>query len=204
MDFFLKGLVLGFAIAAPVGPVGILCIRRALAFGRWSGLSSGLGAAFADMLYGCLAVFGLTILSNFLIERGFWLRIFGGIFLIFLGARTFFAPPAEAKIVSHITLIKDFVSTFMLTLTNPLTVFSYIAIFAGLGLSNPEEHMGDAISLIAGVFFGSSCWWLILSEGVSFFSRKVGAHFMTLVNRVAGCLIIFLGLATIVSILFFK
>lgn len=203
MEFFLKGLILGCAIAAPVGPIAILCIQRTLSFGRWSGLFSGLGAAFADMLYGCLAAFGLTILSNFLIEQELWLRIIGGIFLTFLGAKTFFARPAASQTVSHITLLKDFVSTFMLTMTNPLTIFSYIAIFAGLGLSNPEGHISNAVALIGGVFLGSSLWWIILIEGVTFFRHKVGPELMIWVNRVAGCMIAFFGLVIIVSYFLF-
>src|SRR5438128_451791 len=95
MHFFVKGLILGFAIAAPVGPIGVLCIRRSLADGARAGLASGLGAATADALYGCIAGFGLAAVSTFLVQQRFWLGLLGGLFLCFLGLKTFFSKPAE-------------------------------------------------------------------------------------------------------------
>lgn len=139
VDFFLKGLILGFSIAAPVGQIGVLCIRKTLQFGRLSGLFSGLGAAAADAIYAVIAAFGLTLISNFLIAGQFWFRLIGGVFLLYLGWKTFFAQPySQTQKVSHTTLLNDFISTFFLTLTNPMTILSFLAVFAGLGLSNVE------------------------------------------------------------------
>jgi threonine/homoserine/homoserine lactone efflux protein len=95
--FLFKGLLIGFSIAAPVGPIGVLCIRRTLAFGRGSGLVSGLGAATADAIYGCVAAFGLTVISHFLIHQQFGFRLVGGGFLLYLGIRTFLSQPAGAN-----------------------------------------------------------------------------------------------------------
>jgi threonine/homoserine/homoserine lactone efflux protein len=198
MSFFWKGIILGFSIAAPVGPIGVLCIRKTLQFGRWSGLCSGLGAATADMMYGIIAVFGLDLLSSFLILGDFWMRLVGGIFLLFLGYKTFTSKPQErGALVTHVTLIKDFFSTFFLTLTNPMTIFSYVAIFAGLGLL---EAPGNAEGiLILGVFLGSALWWLLLSEGVTLFRKRVSDRVMLWINRLAGILIAGFGLAALIS-----
>src|SRR5262245_29758963 len=122
ISFFIKGIILGFSIAAPVGPIGILCVRKTLQFGRLSGFFSGLGAAAADTVYGIIAAFGLTFISNLLLAGQFWLRLLGGLFLIYLGLKTFLSkPPKPENALSHKTLVGDFVSTFFLTMTNPMT-----------------------------------------------------------------------------------
>lgn len=201
MSFLAKGLIIGFAVAAPVGPIGILCIRRTLEFGRFSGFVSGLGAALADTLYGVVAAFGLTLISDLLLAGQFWLRLFGGIFLIYLGIKTLLRKPkARDTNVSHLSLSKDFASTFFLTLTNPMTVLSYIAIFAAVGLSNVSNDYWDSSWLVFGVFLGSSFWWFILSEGVTFFRKSVSKNVMAWINRIAGLIIIAFGLATWVSL----
>ncbi len=133
--FFIKGLILGFSIAAPVGPIGILCIRRTLQYGRLSGFCSGLGAAAADTFYGIIAAFGLTLISDFLLEKRIWLHLIGGLFLIYLGWRTFFSKPVEKnQKIPHKTFTSDFFSTFFLTISNPLTILAYIAILQQSGL----------------------------------------------------------------------
>jgi threonine/homoserine/homoserine lactone efflux protein len=201
IEFFLKGIILGFAIAAPVGPIGILCIRKTMQYGRWSGLCSGLGAAFADMLYGIIAVFGLGLLSDIMIAGRIWLRLFGGIFLFILGLKTFYSEPkTETDPVTHVTLIKDFLSTFLLTLTNPLTVLAYVAIFAGLGITRDVSDYGPW--LIFGVFLGSALWWTILSEGVTFFRKRFSHGLMKGINRTAGIILMSFGVAAVVSIIF--
>jgi threonine/homoserine/homoserine lactone efflux protein len=135
--FFLKGLLLGFSIAAPVGPIGLLCIQRTIANGRRSGLVTGLGAATADGLYGAVAAFGLTTISGFLVGQQIWLRLIGGLFLLYLGSRTFLSKSAERAASSiHKNLFRDYASTVFLTITNPMTILSFAAVFAGLGLAS--------------------------------------------------------------------
>lgn len=194
--FLFKGAVLGFAIAAPVGPIGVLCIRKTVQYGRLSGFCSGLGAAVADSIYAVIAAFGLTFVSDFLIQGQFWLRLLGGAFLIYLGLRTFFAKPQETATVpgSHKTLLTDFFSTFFLTVTNPLTILSFLAVFAGLGLTEFSGSYINVTCLVLGVFLGSTLWWLILSEGVALFRKKVSQKVMGWINRVAGILIMAFGL----------
>ncbi len=206
LHFFIKGIILGFSIAAPVGPIGILCIRKTLQFGRFSGFFSGLGAAVADTLYGTMAAFGLSFISDFLFAHQLWLRIVGGCFLIYLGAKTFFAKPLEMgqSAVTHKTLLADFFSTFFLTISNPMTIFSFIAVFAGFGLLRSAESYANAYWLISGIFIGSAFWWLILSEGVTYFRSKVSQQVMVWINRCAGMLIIAFGLLAWVSVLHLK
>src|ERR1700737_1524899 len=129
IQFFIKGLILGFAIAAPVGPIGVLCIRRSLADGQRAGLATGLGAATADALYGCIAAFGLTAVSGFLIKQQFWLGLFGGLFLCYLGLRTFLTKTAETPgRAKGGTVGAAYFSTFFLTVTNPMTILSFVAV----------------------------------------------------------------------------
>lgn len=203
IDFFFKGLLLGFAIAAPVGPIGLLCIRKTLEFGRLSGLFSGLGAALADAVYAIIAAFGLTFISNLMISGQYWFRLIGGAFLIYLGWKTFSAQPSSKPThVDHTTLIKDFLSTFLLTLTNPLTILSFVGAFAGLGFSYVEGGYYEASKLVLGVFLGSACWWLTLCEGVTFFRKKMSSETMKWINRIAGLFILSFGIIAIVSIFF--
>jgi threonine/homoserine/homoserine lactone efflux protein len=200
-SLFIKGVVLGFSIAAPVGPIGILCIRRTLQYGRFAGFFSGLGAATADTIYACIAAFGLTFISNFLVAWQFWLHLVGGMFLLYLGWKTFCVKAGErTKEIAHTSLLGDFVSTFFLTLTNPLTILSFLAIFAALGISSSENSYLEAFALILGVFFGSGVWWLILCEGVTLFRKKVSEKVMRWINRCAGMTIIGFGIAVLISI----
>ena len=161
---FYKGLIIGFSIAAPVGPIGILCIRRTLSSGRVVGLLSGMGAATADALYGSVAAFGLTFISTFLLEQQIWLRLIGGAFLCYLGIKTILSHPSSSPFSANQTgLLSAYGSTFLLTLTNPLTILSFAAIFAGFGVVNAGGNYSNAAITVLGVFLGSSCWWVILS-----------------------------------------
>ncbi|MES2122448.1 MAG: LysE family transporter [Chlamydiota bacterium] len=200
LDFLFKGILLGFAIAAPVGPIGVLCIRRTLQYGRLSGLFSGLGAAVADSFYAIIAAFGLTFITTFLLAAQFWLHMAGGLFLLYLGWRTFVAKPAPPSTTArHTTLLRDFTSTLLLTLTNPMTILSFAAIFAGVGISAIDGDYAQAALLVLGVFLGSAMWWLVLSEGVTLFRKKVSENVMRWINRIAGLLILAMGLICLIA-----
>lgn len=200
--FFLRGLLIGFSIAAPVGPIGVLCIRRTLAHGRLHGLVSGLGAATADAFYGSVAGFGLTFISGVLLDQRFWLRLIGGAFLCYLGIKTFLARPAEqAATAKDSGLAGAYASTLFLTLTNPTTIFSFAAIFAGLGVASAGSNYLAAGLLVLGVFLGSALWWFILSGGVSIFRAKFGSRQMQWVNRISGVVILAFGVLAFVSLL---
>lgn len=199
--FLVKGLVIGFSIAAPVGPIGMLCIRRTLGNGRVAGLLSGLGAATADAIYGCIAGFGVVFVSTILLTQQVWLRLVGGLFLCYLGARTFLASPEERiSATNPLGLAGIYLSTFFLTLTNPMTIISFAAIFAALGVGNTSGSYISAVTLVVGVFVGSALWWLILSSIVSLFRSKLQPGWLKWVNRLSGLVILGFGVLAILSL----
>lgn len=195
----LRGLLLGFSIAAPVGPIGVLCIRRTLAHGRPSGLVSGLGAATADGIYGSIAAFGLTFISTLLVDQQMWLRLLGGTFLCYLGIRTFLAKPATSAASEGKGLAGAYLSTFLLTITNPLTIVSFAAVFAGLGVSAGGDYVSAAL-LVLGVFIGSALWWFLLSGGVSLFRSRIDPVALRWMNRISGTVITGLGVLALASL----
>ena len=199
--FFLKGIVLGFSIAAPVGPIGILCIRRTMAEGRMSGLATGLGAATADALYGAVAALGLTFISGLLLSQSTWLSLIGGGFLIYLGFTTFRAnaPTTEAANDNH-GIVGSYLSALFLTLTNPMTILFFTAVFAGLGIA---EAAGDYVAgglLVLGVFSGSALWWLLLTGGVILLQTRVEEISLVWINRIAGVVLVVFGLVALFSV----
>jgi threonine/homoserine/homoserine lactone efflux protein len=199
--FLLRGLVVGFSIAAPVGPIGVLCIRRTLAEGRLAGFACGLGAATADACYGAVAAFGLTAVSSLLVSHQSGLRLVGGLFLCYLGIQTFLTRPAgEAAQVRSGSLSGAYLSTIVLTLTNPMTILSFAGVFAGLGLGSGTGDYPAAAFLIAGVFIGSAAWWLLLSGGVGLFREKLDAQHLRWVNRFSGLIIAAFGLACLAAL----
>jgi len=178
------------SIAAPVGPIGVLCIQRTLAHGRMSGLATGLGAATADGMYGAIAAFGLAVISNALVGQQFWFRLIGGVFLLYLGVRTLRSKPATtAAPRAHSTLASDYLSTLFLTLTNPMTILSFAAVFAGLGVGAAGGGYGAAAVLVLGVFAGSALWWLVLSGAVGLLRHRVTPRGLRWVNRASGTII---------------
>lgn len=196
MFLLLKGLVLGFSIAAPVGPIGLLCIRRTLTEGKMSGFISGLGAATADASYGFIAAFGLSSIAAFLLNHQSPIRLVGCLFLFYLAIKIFFSRPAEAALNAEVdvSLWKSYASTAFLTLANPATILSFAAVFAGLGVVSTRQDYLGAGSLVAGVFLGSALWWFILSAGVALFGSKLDARKLVWINRISGLLIASLGL----------
>ena len=194
LTLLLRGLVIGFSIAAPVGPIGILCIKRTIADGWRSGLLSGLGAATADGLYGCVAGFGLTFISGFLVDQQVALRLVGGLFLCYLGIRTLRRAPAQESAGETGTgLLVAYSSTFFLTMTNPITILSFAAIFAGVGGVAPGSDYGSAISLVLGVFSGSTAWWLTLSGIVVLLKARISPTFTLWLNRISGLVLLGFG-----------
>jgi len=196
LSLLARGLIIGFSIAAPVGPIGVLCIRRTLAEGWASGLVSGLGAASADAIYGCIAGFGLTFISGFLVSQQLWLRLVGGIFLCYLGIRTLASRPADsdAAPAPATGLGRAYLSIFALTLTNPITILSFAAVFASLGVAESGGDYLSASVLVLGVFVGSALWWLLLSSAVGVFRTKFTPRAMRWVNRLSGAIILGFGL----------
>jgi len=202
---FFKGLIVGFVIAVPLGPIGILCAQRTLTHGRRAGFVSGMGAATADVFYGFVAAFGMTFISEILTGYQFWIRLAGGAFLCFLGIRTFIEKPERKSLCSMFRKKKRhagmYTSTFFLTLTNPMTIFSLAAVFAALGLAGATKSIFSALILVLGVFLGSALWWLFFIGVFSVFKRRFKQHELRWINRIAGLIIAGFGVLALASLL---
>ena len=203
MDFalFARGLLLGFSIAAPVGPIGILCIRRTLSGSRMAGFASGLGAATADALYGCVAAFGLTAVSEALVRGRAWMAWGGGAFLLWIGWHTMRARPPDLASANAApaarSLWSAWGSTFLLTVSNPMTILAFVAVFAALGLGSSARGPAAALALVTGVFAGSAAWWFTLSGSVSLLRTRFSARGLAWVNRISGAMLIAFGIVAL-------
>jgi threonine/homoserine/homoserine lactone efflux protein len=203
MPPFLQGLVIGFSVAAPVGPIGLLCIRRSIADGRLTGFVSGLGAATADALCGGIAAVGLTAVTNLLLAHQTWLQLGGGVFLIWVGVATLRAPAPQRAAVARESknLLAAWASTLVLTLANPVTILSFLGIFAGLGLGSTTSGSLAACWLVTGVFLGSAAWWLFLSTAAGWLGRRLEHGGLRAVNLVSGLVIATFGVWQLVALL---
>jgi threonine/homoserine/homoserine lactone efflux protein len=195
--FFIKGLIIGFSVAAPVGAIGLLCIRRSLTQGPLLGFVSGLGAATADTLYGLVAGCGFTFLSHALIENRLLLQFAGGIFLCWLGVKSLRSSPSPLSRPSSAKgedVLKAYLSTFFLTVANPATILSFIGVFAGLGLAERQGNLLLTSCLVLGIFLGSTLWWFVLCYGVGLLRERFTLHSLRWVNYISGFVIISFGL----------
>jgi threonine/homoserine/homoserine lactone efflux protein len=199
VQLLLGGFIVGLMIAVPVGPVNILCSHRTIASGWKSGVISGLGAAAADMLYGGVAGFSITLVVQFLVREQFWIRLFGGILLVVIGASYFFKRPGPLNAQRHDrgSAYSDVRSTFLLTLTNPTTVLSFLALLAALGLGDPR-HWWLTVFLVVGIFCGSMAWWIVLGSIVNHFRGRFSDRTLLWMNRFAGLAIGGFGVAAFV------
>jgi threonine/homoserine/homoserine lactone efflux protein len=182
LELFVRGAVIGFCIAAPVGPIGLLCIRTTIKRGLVAGFCTGLGAAAADSIYGAIAAAGLSTVSTILVNSSSWLHLIGGGFLLYLGAKGIWSilkKQESAKLISEeatssLSLVRMFLSTFLLTISNPMTIMSFLAIFAGLA-PDRSTSFGESALMVAGVFGGSAVWWLILSTSIGSMKRALSS-----------------------------
>ena len=198
--FLPRGLVLGFTIAAAVGPISLLAIRRTLAHGQAYGLASGLGVALADSTYAAIAAFGLTVVTSLFVGGRTLLGLVGGAFLVVLAIRTMTSRPNDVAIVAERPgLTAAFGSIFGLTMTNPMTILSFAGLFAGLGLTGSGG--ANAALLVLGVFLGSASWWVILTWIVATLRARVTIEILTWVNRLSGAAILVFGVVAIVGAL---
>jgi threonine/homoserine/homoserine lactone efflux protein len=200
-SMLLKGIIIGFSIAAPVGPIGLLCIRRTLAYGFLAGLFSGLGASVADAFYAGIAGFGVTFISDVLLTYRVWLTILGSCFLVILGYRIMQSPPlTHDGQVSSKGLVNCFLSTFFLTLTNPFTIILFMAVFAAF--ADIKLSYISAFSLIGGVFLGATAWWLFLSGFIALIRTRITPQALGYINKIAGLLIIGFAIYTLSTLVF--
>lgn len=186
---FIRGAVLGFSVAAPVGPIALLCIRRTLEHGVAAGIAGGLGTAAADAAYTGVAAFGLTAVAAALAAVTLPLQVVGIAMLAGLGLRTFIQPPAAIAATPRRAHAGLFAQTFVLTLTNPATILSFAATFAGMGLMNAADA-ARAGALVGGTFAGSLAWWIILSGVIGLTRTRIRPAHLLWINRAAGVALI--------------
>jgi threonine/homoserine/homoserine lactone efflux protein len=197
LKLLLKGILAGLAISAPVGPVNVLCIKRTLARGWTAGVISGLGAAAADTIYGGIAGFSISFIIGFLVREEFWIRLFGGILLIGIGILYYCRRPQSLEEERRNESEKsEYVSAFLLTLTNPTTVLSFLAVLAGLGMGQHREWW-LTLFLVLGVFCGAMLWWIALAAIATHFRDRFNDRAMLWMNRIAGLAIGGFGVVTL-------
>jgi threonine/homoserine/homoserine lactone efflux protein len=195
LELLIRGVLAGLAIAIPVGPVNILCISRTLTNGRVAGLVSGLGAAVADTFYGGIAGFSISLVINFLIREKFWIRLVGGALLVAIGIAYWLKRPKSLKEESEESAHSAFGTTFLLTLTNPTTVLSYMAVLAALRLGAPRPWT-MTLFLVLGIFCGSMMWWIVLAVVSGHFRDRINDNTVVWMNRIAALSIGAFGIVT--------
>lgn len=202
-SFFIRGLIIGLSIAAAVGPMSILCIQRTLYKGHLYGLVSGMGVATADAVYGSIAGFGLTVIATFLVHQQGWIRGIGGLFLIYLGLKTVLGKPADrvAAAAKANNFFGAYVSTLLLTLANPMTILSFAAIFAGIGVGGAKNSYLSAALVVSGVFLGSALWWCLLTGGINLLRGKFTSQWLLWMNRFSGGVLTLFGALALVSLI---
>jgi threonine/homoserine/homoserine lactone efflux protein len=202
ISFFVRGMVIGLSIAAVVGPMSVLCMQRTVRSGLLYGLVSGLGIATADGIYGSIAAFGLTVISTFLVNQQLWIRLIGGLFLVYLGIKSLLTKPSEraAAASKASNFLAAYVSTLLLTLTNPLTILSFAVVFAGIGLGGNKNSISSAVLVVWGVFLGSALWWCILTGGISLLRGKFSPTWLLWINRISGGVIALFGVLALLSL----
>jgi threonine/homoserine/homoserine lactone efflux protein len=205
VHLLLKSVVLGLSIAAPVGPIGVLCIRRSIVDGAAAGLVCGLGAATADAIYGALGGFALTGISAWLVRGHVWMTVIGSAFLLYLGVKTFMgAPPnpTDASVGRRSGgTLTAYLSTLLLTLANPLTILSFAAAFAGMGAAAGPVGYGATFTMLVGVFGGSALWWLVLTTVAAAARRRLSPGLFAAINRVSGLVLVGFALYTLGTLL---
>ncbi len=199
----LDGIIIGFSASVPLGPIGVLCIQRTLNKGRLAGFFSGLGAAFSDTIYAIIAGFSLSFIVSFIEQQLLYIQIFGAGILIFLGIKIFYSNPAKQlrkQKKGKGNLFQDFVSTFLITISNPLAIFLFLAFFASFGVVKKGGGYLDHLLLISGVMMGASLWWFILTSIVNLFRSKINLRRLWWLNKIAGATIVVL---VVIAFVFF-
>lgn len=203
VDFIIKGIIVGFLASVPLGPVGVLCIQRTINKGRVSGIFSGMGAATVDAFFAMVAAFGLTFIITFIEEQHFYIQLIGGAVLILLGVNIFRTNPIK-QIRRHRRkknkLIEDYFSVLLLTLSNPLAIFLFVAAFAGIGMVSADDKAIKSWLIVAGVFAGAMIWWFTLTFLINIFRKKFRLKQLWWINKIAGLAIIVFGVAAMLSV----
>lgn len=196
-NLLIRGMIAGLIIAAPVGPVNVFCMHRTIARGWKAGVIAGVGAAAADTLYGAMAGFSIIFVIELLIREIFWVRLFGGILLIGIGVSYLLRSPRPLDPGKESTTHSDVTSAFLLNLTNPTTVLSFLAVLAALRMGE-QRLWWQTVFLVTGIFCGSMAWWITLGAVVNHFRDRMNDRMMLWMNRVAGLAIGGFGIVTLI------
>ncbi|HPI18899.1 MAG TPA: LysE family transporter [Candidatus Kapabacteria bacterium] len=201
--YFLKGLLLGFSVAAPVGPIGILCINRTINNDFKSGFVSGLGAASADFIYGLIAALSLRIISTFLVDSQLYFQAIGFVFLLYLGIKTILKKKSRIELEdnNNFSLLKDYFSTLFLTITNPVTILFFLSVFSGLGLSYSNNKISSSVLLVIGVFTGSAVWWSVLCGITNKIRKRISNNYLKKIDIASGAILIFFAILIIFNLI---
>lgn len=206
INILYTGIIIGFAVSAPVGPVAVLCLQKTLSKGFFAGLFAGLGAASADMFYSIVAGFSLTFISDFLIDNQFYIRILGGAILVLLGIkilRTDTAKQIRNQRREGSRFFADFMASFAVTISNPITILAFITIFSSVNVINADSSNISIILLILSVLAGSMLWWLFLVGIVFFFKKRVRLRTLWWINKIMSILIILFAIFVMLSVFIF-
>ena len=200
--FFIQGIVIGLTLAVPIGPISLLCIQRTIADGRLHGVISGLGVSTADSFYAAITVLGLTVISSLIVAYQYLFRSLAGIILILIGIRVFMLVPAGVSEKSeHETYFKDYLSMVVIAIANPMTLIFFLVILPGFGVIIQESAFLPAAGFVAGVFFGSAVWWMILCGSVGSVRSRISVKNLGLINRISGVLISCFGAGMLILLI---
>lgn len=203
VSLVIQGMVIGLTLAAPVGPIALICIRRTVAEGKFHGIASGLGVATADSFYAAVAVLGLTAISGFIISNEELFRTVASIGLILIGVKIYLTvPPGICTSEEHGTYLKDYLSMVAIAIVNPLTLLFFVAILPGFGVVFPGTSFLSSIEFVAGIFLGSTAWWVFLCTSLGSVRSCISSDNLRTINRVSGILITCIGVALFLYILF--
>lgn len=202
-EIFIKGIIIGLLVSVPLGPVGILCIQRTLNRGRLAGLVSGLGAAAADTIFAIIAGFGLTIIINFIEEKQVYFQILGGLFVLYIGLKIFYTNPVKQLKLQRMNrsqLSQDFVSVFLLTISNPMAIFLFLAIMAAIKVASDRMTIVEISLLSSGIAGGAILWWFVLSTIANRFRKKIRLRNIWWLNKITGSIVFLFGLLVLISL----
>ncbi len=195
---FIQGIVIGLTLAVPVGPISLVCIRRAVADGRLRGIAAGLGVATADSLYAAVAVLGLTAVSGFIIARQFLFRTIAGLALVVIGIRVFLTVPlTNGEECGAGSYSREYLSLLAITLANPMTILFFLVVLPGFGIVPGGTTPAASAEFVIGIFCGSTAWWILLSGIVGSFRSRLGTGQIRAINRVAGIVIVLFGIGAL-------
>ncbi len=206
-ELIIKGLIIGLLVSVPLGPIGVLCIQRTLNRGRMAGFISGLGAAAADTIFAIIAGFGLTIIINFIEEKHLYFQIIGGLFVLYIGIRIFNTNPVKQLKLQKLNktkLSQDFVSVFLLTLSNPMAIFLFLAIMAAINVASDTLSLVEIATLAVGISGGAFLWWFVLASIANRFRKRIRLKSIWWLNKITGSVVFLFGLIVLVSVWIIK